>query len=201
MPEKNTPEPAPKPGKQLARWMNVGAGLCLALMAAGAFFAWRAGLFQNMEILQSAVERAGMWGPLLFISIQILQIVLPLIPGGAVLAGGVVCFGPWRGLLLNLLGTYAGSSINFALARRWGRPLAHQLVSESAREKYFRWLEDQKRFDKLFALAILLPFFPDDTLCLVAGLSKMTFRRFLLILLLKLPSVAVYSALYLTARL
>ena len=176
MPEKNAPEPAPKPGKQLARWMNVGAGLCLALMAAGAFFAWRAGLFQNMEILQSAVERAGMWGPLLFISIQILQIVLPLIPGGAVLAGGVVCFGPWRGLLL-------------------------QLVSESAREKYFRWLEDQRRFDKLFALAILLPFFPDDTLCLVAGLSKMTFRRFLLILLLKLPSVAVYSVLYLTARL
>ena len=180
MPEKNAPEPAPKPNKQLARWMNVGAGLCLALMAAGALFAWRAGLFQNMEIL---------------------QIVLPLIPGGAVLAGGVVCFGPWRGLLLNLLGTYAGSSINFALARRWGRPLAHQLVSESAREKYFRWLEDQKRFDKLFALAILLPFFPDDTLCLVAGLSKMTFRRFLLILLLKLPSVAVYSVLYLTARL
>lgn len=60
------------------------------------------------------------------------------------------------------------------------------------------WLdENQRKFQRLFAAAILLPFFPDDALCLVAGLTRMRWSGFLLILLLKLPSVACYSLAYL----
>ena len=58
------------------------------------------------------------------------------------------------------------------------------------------WLEEGTKFDRLFAWAILLPFFPDDALCLIAGLSAMTWRRFASLLLLKLPSIAVYSVVY-----
>ena len=102
-------------------------------------------------------------------------------------------------LFYNFLGTVIGSCLNFYLARRWGQPLVHNLVEEKTREKYLHWLEDGKKFDWLFASAILLPFFPDDALCLVAGLSKMSWKRFLWIMLLKLPSIAVYSIIYLTA--
>jgi uncharacterized membrane protein YdjX (TVP38/TMEM64 family) len=73
----------------------------------------------------------------------------------------------------------------------------HHLLEDATREKYLGWLEQGKKFDRLFAVAILLPFFPDDALCLLAGLSRMSLGRFLAILLLKLPSIAAYSVIWL----
>ena len=70
------------------------------------------------------------------------------------------------------------------------------MLSEATCDKYLGWLNQGKKFDRLFAWAILLPFFPDDALCLIAGLSAMTWRRFLTLLLLKLPSIALYSLIY-----
>jgi uncharacterized membrane protein YdjX (TVP38/TMEM64 family) len=113
----------------------------------------------------------------------------------------VVIFGPWLGLLYNCLGTLLGSSLNFWLAKRWGQPLVHHLLEDATREKYLGWLEQGSKFDRLFAVAILLPFFPDDALCLIAGLSPMNWRRFLTILALKIPSIALYSIVYATAGL
>ena len=72
-------------------------------------------------------------------------------------------------------------------------------MDDGTREKYLGWLQEGKKFHRLFAWAILLPFFPDDALCLIAGLSPMGWRRFLLILCLKLPSIAVYSIGYAAA--
>ena len=54
-----------------------------------------------------------------------------------------------------------------------------------------KWRE---KFDVLFAAAIFFPFAPDDLLCYLAGLTKMTSRRFLAIILLGKPvSIALYS--------
>lgn len=83
----------------------------------------------------------------------------------------------------------------------WGQPLVHQLLEDATREKYPGWLEQGKKFDRLFAVAILLPCFPDDALCLIAGLGPMGWQRFLTLLALKTPSIALYSIVYATAGL
>ena len=50
------------------------------------------------------------------------------------------------------------------------------------------------KFDILFTLAILFPGAPDDLLCLIAGLTPMSLKKFILILLLTKPfSLAIYS--------
>lgn len=185
--------PHSKPVQTLLR---IGTVLFFALLGLLCLWAWRRGLFASLDTLQAFVDGCGMGGPLVFLALQVLQILMAFVPGGMLLTGGVVIFGPWEGLLYNCLGTALGSALNFWLARRWGQPLARQLMSESTREKYFRWLEEGTRFDRLFAWAILLPFFPDDALCLIAGLTPMGWRRFLAILCLKIPSIAVYSVLY-----
>ena len=184
------------------RWlkpvMTAGTILFFLLLIAGCIYAWQAGLFRDMELLQGFIRRCGVWAPLVFILMQVMQILLAFIPGGLLLTGGVAAFGPWLGLFYNMLGTMLGSALNFAIARRWGRPLAKKLMPEKTWNKYVSWLdENQRKFGHLFAWAILLPFFPDDALCLVAGLTKMRWRTFLLILLLKLPTVAGYSLAYL----
>lgn len=178
--------------------LALATGFFVLLLAALAFFGWKAGIFRSLKALQQFIDRCGVWAPLVFIGIQICQILLAWIPGGPLLTGGVAAFGPWAGLMYNMLGTLAGSSLNFWLARRWGRNLVCRLTSEKTQKKYLSWL-DSDRFSWMFAGAILLPFFPDDALCLIAGLSRMSWKRFLPILLLKLPSVAVYSVLYLAA--
>ena len=54
------------------------------------------------------------------------------------------------------------------------------------------------KFHKWFAVCIFLPFAPDDLLCYLAGLTRMSYRKFMLIILLGKPfGVTMYSlALY-----
>lgn len=182
--------------KPVQTLLRAGTVLFFLLLGLLCLWAWRQGLFDSLDTLQAFVDGYEVAGPLVFLALQVLQILMAFIPGGVLLTGGVVIFGPWEGLLYNCLGTALGSCLNFWLARRWGQPLVRQLMSESTREKYFRWLEEGTRFHRLFAWAILLPFFPDDALCLIAGLTPMPWRQFLIILCLKIPSIAVYSVLY-----
>lgn len=180
--------------KRTQTLLKAGTALFLLAMAAVGVWAWRAGLFRDTDALQAFIDSKGAWAPLVFLLLQVLQILMAFVPGGILLSGGVVIFGPWMGFFYNMLGTLLGSSLNFALAKRWGRPLAERMIPEGTRKKYFRWLdENENKFETLFAAAILLPFFPDDALCMIAGLTRMGWKRFLLILLLKAPSVAAYS--------
>ena len=51
-----------------------------------------------------------------------------------------------------------------------------------------------KKFDVVFTAAILLPCAPDDVLCMLAGLTDMSWRKFLTILFLGRPvTIVVYS--------
>ena len=186
-----------KPRSRWVQWlMQLGTVLFFAVLLLLCWKAWRMGLFRSLDTLQAFVASYAVGAPLIFVVLQVLQILMAFIPGGLLLCGGVILFGPWLGLLYNFLGTALGSCLNFWLARRWGQPLVRHLMSEATRQKYLHWLED-RRFDRLFAWAILLPFFPDDALCLLAGLSRMPLGRFLAILLLKLPSIAAYSVIWL----
>lgn len=181
--------------------MRLGTVLFFAALALLCWRAWRLGLFKSLDTLQAFIASYEVGAPLIFLLLQVLQILMAFIPGGMLLTGGVVIFGPWLGLLYNCIGTALGSCLNFWLAKRWGQPLVHHLLEDATREKYLGWLEEDKKFDRLFAVAILLPFFPDDALCLIAGLSPMGWRRFLTLLALKAPSIALYSIVYATAGL
>ncbi|MEA4892381.1 MAG: TVP38/TMEM64 family protein [Peptococcaceae bacterium] len=158
------------------------------------------GLFFDKEKLARFLLGAGYWGPLVFILIQILQVIVPVIPGGVGNAVGVLLFGPWLGFLYNYTGILAGSCINFLLIRRYGHKLARALVSAKTYDKYIGWLDQSDKFPRLFTAAIILPGLPDDFLCMLAGLSRMTFRQFFLVLAFGKPiSIFLYSLAALTA--
>ena len=73
----------------------------------------------------------------------------------------------------------------FALARGLGRDFAGRFVSRRLSEKYQQIL--QTKAPVFLTLAFLFPFFPDDLLCILAGLSSLSFRRFAVIVLLARP--------------
>ena len=144
--------------------------------------------------MQQFVNRFGMIGALIFVLIQIVQVVFPIIPGGISCLAGVLLFGAVPGFFYNYIGICVGSCIAFGIARSLGRPVLYKMFPGKMIEKYLTWTELKGRFLKLFALAIFLPVAPDDFLCYLAGISKMTVRKFAIIILLGKPlAILLYS--------
>ncbi|OQO51106.1 hypothetical protein BH736_12055 [Enterococcus hirae] len=152
------------------------------------------GVFKDLNSLRGLVGDSIILGPIIFILIQILQVVIPIIPGGISTAAGVLIFGPYAGFIYNYVGICIGSIIIFLLGRRYGKPFILSMVSDKTYNKYVGWLDNQNRFEKLFALAIFLPVAPDDALCLMAGLTNISVKKYPWIILLAKPlSIFLYS--------
>ncbi|OFK47897.1 MULTISPECIES: TVP38/TMEM64 family protein [unclassified Enterococcus] len=168
----------------------IGLGLSIALT----IYFINLGVFKDLNALRGLVGDSIILGPIIFVFIQILQVVIPIIPGGISTAAGVLIFGPYAGFIYNNIGICIGSIIIFLLGRRYGKPFILSMISDKTYNKYIGWLDNQNRFEKLFALAIFLPVAPDDALCLMAGLTNMSVKRYTLIILIAKPlSIFLYS--------
>lgn len=168
----------------------IGVGVSIALT----IYFINLGVFKDINALRGLVGDSVILGPVIFMLIQVLQVVIPIIPGGISSAAGVLIFGPTAGFIYNYVGICLGSVIIFLLGRRYGKPFILSMISDKTYNKYIGWLDNQSRFEKLFALAIFLPVAPDDALCLMAGLTNMSTKKFTLIILLAKPaSIFLYS--------
>ena len=166
---------------RLKKLMNAASMALFVLCVALGIWLWRKGVFQSKEALQDFLTNYGGSATTLFLVLQAVQVVIPILPGGVSCLAGVLLFGPWLGFVLNYVGISLGSFVAFAMARNWGKPLLNKLFSKKLHEKYERWTHESRRFDRLFALAIFLPGLPDDFLCFMAGTTGMSWKKFALI--------------------
>ncbi|MGM9902501.1 hypothetical protein A5844_000585 [Enterococcus sp. 10A9_DIV0425] len=176
------------------RLMNIISIIGLGFSIAITVYFINLGVFKDLDALRGLVGDSIILGPIIFIFIQILQVVIPIIPGGISTAAGVLIFGPYAGFIYNYVGICIGSVIIFLLGRKYGKPFILSMISDKTYDKYIGWLDNQSRFEKMFALAIFLPVAPDDALCLMAGLTNISIKRFTLIILIAKPlSIFLYS--------
>ena len=165
------------------------------LAACAVFFVYgiRNGLFTSEEAMAQFLSGLGMWGPFVFVALQVVQVVIPIMPGGISCLAGVLLFGPVWGFLYNYVGICIGSACAFLISRRLGMKAVERAADGQKYGKYLKWMENGT-FDKWFALAIFFPAAPDDLLCFLAGVTSMSFKKFLIIILLGKPlSIAAYS--------
>lgn len=180
--------------KALTYCINIGTAVGLCLMAVFIGYGIFAGIFTSQVKMEAFLKPMGIWAPVVFIAVQAVQVVVPILPGGIGCLGGVLMFGPFWGFVYNYVGICIGSAAAFLLAKRFGQPFVRSITNERLYEKYIGWLERGQKFDRLFALAIFFPVAPDDFLCYLAGLTSMRFKRFSTIILLGKPaSIALYS--------
>lgn len=133
----------------------LGIGFC----AAFTIYGMQKGLFTSQEAMEQFLKPFGIWGPLIFILIQIVQVVIPIIPGGVSCLGGVLLFGPLWGFIYNYLGICIGSACAFQISRRLGMKAVEKAADGQKYGKYLKWMENGT-FDKWFALAIFFPAAP-----------------------------------------
>lgn len=170
-------------------------GIALSLLFL-AYFQQHPNFFAVGGTFQAYLVKLGILAPCLFILIQIVQVVYPVVPGGLTCVLGHVVFGPFLGFIYNTVGIFIGSLISFMLARKYGAQFAKIFVSDDTYNKYIPCLDKGKYFERFLAAAFILPGFPDDFLCMVAGLGKMSLRKFTAIFLLAKPvTLYIYTVL------
>jgi uncharacterized membrane protein YdjX (TVP38/TMEM64 family) len=165
-------------------------------------------LFYNISkvgaIHEMPWQKLEKWGPVGFIFLQLLQVLIAPIPGHVLGVAGGALFGTIWGGIYSLIALTGGGLILFFLTRRFGRHLLNKFIGEEKIEKAFFKVEKfEKRIQKssifnhspfnhltnnkvFYALFImyLFPGFPDDILALLAGLTRMKTLPFFLVLLL-----------------
>lgn len=93
---------------------------------------------------------------------------------------GTLLFEPWEAFLYSLIGMFLGGSVGFYLGRVLGKKFVYWVAGD--KQKVDDYLEKIKgRETVLLFFMFLFPFFPDDLLCSVAGISKIKFSTFSII--------------------
>lgn len=172
---------------------NIIAVLILIILTILGYIGYTKGLFHSVDTFRKYVLSFGVWANLIFMLFQIIQIVVPIIPGGLTTVFGVVIFGPFWGFIYNYISICLGSMLVFFISRTFGKSVVLKLFGEETFDKYKNKIKE-KTYEKFFALAILFPVAPDDFLCYLSGLSDMSFKKFATIILVcKPPSIFIYS--------
>lgn len=168
--------------------------LALVLIAASSFviIQWLPGgnILLDRQLLLDWLQKYGRWAPLFTIILHVLQVLAAPVPGTAIDAVNGLLFGPWLGTLYSMIGLLSGSWLVMWLARRLGRPLAERYISQDLIARLDGLVE---RYGIVFIfLVFLIPFLPDDAICLMAGLTGIPLAVLMLLALLgRTPGVFV----------
>ena len=179
----------------LKKVMTIITVIVTILLVAFIIYALKMNLLNDSDLLLKRIKSYGLIAPLIFLLIQIVQVVFPVIPGGASCLVGVLAFGPIEGFIYNYVGLTLGSIVSFFLSRNFGLPLINKLFQKETVDKYLKYIRT-KKFEKVFFWGIFLPGAPDDLLCYIAGISGLTFLRFLFIILIGKPFTLIFYSLF-----
>lgn len=147
----------------------------------------------SVDALRKYIGNAGAWAASIYIAFCFLQVVLLPVPGSVAVAVGVAMFGPLKCAIFSFIGIIVGSIVAFAVGRWIGYKAVCWIVGKESLDK---WLKKLKGKDYLIlSLMFLLPLFPDDVLCFVAGLSSMTWLFFIIMIVIT-RAISIFSTAY-----
>lgn len=182
-------------GTKLKKIMTIMTVIITILLVAFIIYAVKMNLLTSPETLVNKIKSYGLIGPIIFLLIQIIQVIFPVIPGGASCLAGTLAFGPIEGFIYNYVGLTLGSIVAYLLSRNFGLPLIKKLFKKETIDKYLKYIKTEK-FEKIFFWGIFLPGAPDDLLCYISGISELTFRKFITIILIGKPLTLIFYSLF-----
>ncbi len=134
--------------------------------------------FSDRDAVTASITGYGLWGPAILFVLFILQTFLAFIPGQALMVSSGYIYGFTGGILITWISLTVGGQAAFWLARRYGRPFAKKFVSPPVLDRWDKSAAGQGI--EFYVISLVLPLFPNDAMCYVAGLGNMSFRRFLI---------------------
>lgn len=148
--------------------------------------------FDNIDKFRDYIQSFGSFAVIIFIIVQFLQVVALPVPSFITIGAGVVLFGAFWGAFYSCIGIIIGSIIAYLIGKIFGVKVAKWLVGEDNLNKGLKLISGKDRV--VLTFMFLFPFFPDDLLCFVAGITTVSPYFFtVMILITRIISVFVSS--------
>lgn len=151
-------------------------------------------IFSSVELFKQFILSTKEKGVYVYILIQVLQVVFVPIPAAVIAIVGSIIYGPVFGAIYCTIGILIGSYISYAIGKTFGYRMVSWVVGSENALKYSNILA--KRGGFFLCIAFLLPLFPDDILCLVAGISTMKFSTFFIVTTITRPIGVIFMCLF-----
>ena len=152
----------------------VMAGLTLALWQPMISF------IEDPNSLAVWIDSAGIWGPIIFMLLNTVQVLLAIIPGGPFEVAAGALFGPWIGTLMCDIAMSAGGIITFLFVKKFGIKFI-ELFTTREKIESVKFLHSNNKSTTLLFLFFLLPGTPKDLMCYVVGLTDIKLSTWALI--------------------
>lgn len=161
----------------------VKLGLLVLLMfgAYGVFQFFDIGKLLDPDRLVSALESLGAMGPLVFVGLMTLAVVVSPIPSLPLDIAAGIAFGPFWGMVYAVIGAEIGAIVSFLIARALGKDVLGRLLKTNV--TFCEKCSDHHLMG-LIVVARLLPIFSFDIVSYGAGLTRMSLRVFAIATLL-----------------
>lgn len=164
----------------------IGLSACVMLILVGLFreSIWQSvsyayHLLADRDRVRDFIASFGWAAPLVFMGIQILQVIFAPVPGEATGFIGGYMFGVLEGFLYSSLALAIGSWINFSIGRFLGVHYVRKMIPADKFERFDALLKRQGVI--VLFLLFIFPGFPKDYLCLFLGLSTLPLKVFILL--------------------
>ena len=134
--------------------------------------------FDSTEKIEAIINSGGgVWSRTIFFAIQFIQVTFIPVPAMLTTIAGVFLFGPWQTVLLSIPAVVLGSMFAFFLGRKIGSPIINWVAG--GKEEANKWKTMLSKGKYMFFLMMLFPLFPDDILCMVAGVTNISWTFFI----------------------
>jgi len=154
--------------------------IAIVLLSAIVFYRQQIGnllqIISDQDAVSAYLQSYGVWGPVVLFILMVAQVFVAIIPGHALMVTAGYVYG-LTGLFVIIVSTILGSQIAFFIARQYGRNLIYKLASPQIIDRWDGMARNQGIMFYFFSF--VLPIFPSDLMCYVAGLGKISARHFL----------------------
>lgn len=134
-------------------------------------------IYSDPEAVKIFIFSFGIFGPLVLILLQFLQVIIFVIPGPVFTIAGGYAYGITVGTLYSFIGTMLGSSLVFYLGRTYGRPFVEKIVNKNDLNRYDKFIS-RKGKTALLVCRVIPIILPNDVVSFAASVTKMKFRTY-----------------------
>jgi uncharacterized membrane protein YdjX (TVP38/TMEM64 family) len=134
-------------------------------------------LFMDSERLHTAIQNAGAMGPLVIIGFFMIAVVINPLPSAPIALAAGFAYGHTWGTVYVVIGSVSGAFIAFTIARLLGHDILNRWFGEKLK---MGLLGSQLGLMGMIVVFRLLPFISFDIVSYAAGLTEITWWRFLL---------------------
>lgn len=147
----------------------------------------------DQDRIQSWVSQFRLAGPIVLILVMVFQMFLFVVPNVFVMMVAIISYGPVWGAVISFIGVYASSSVGYMIGKYLGPVTVNKLLSKKAQKKTSEFIQNYG----IPAIAITrISSFSNDSLSIVAGLLKMSYKKYILATLVGISPLIILLAIY-----